>query len=82
MKLIATQKFTYGNAVLKPGDEFHSSSDEDARLLKGFGKARDPDREEDRPAMRQAAMTLEADGDSAKGKGRGRYKRTDMQAED
>lgn len=40
MQLIATKEVKYANVVRKPGDRFEASS-EDARLLKGFGKARD-----------------------------------------
>lgn len=41
MKLIATQEFPYGGKTLKPSDSFESASDEDARILKGVGKAKD-----------------------------------------
>lgn len=40
MDLIATAKFPYGRRSLVAGDKF-TASDEDARILKGVGKARD-----------------------------------------
>jgi hypothetical protein len=42
-KLIATQTFSYraGSLMLRPGDRFIAASDEDARLLIGWGKAID-----------------------------------------
>jgi hypothetical protein len=41
MRLVALTEFNYGDRDLKVGDTFEASSAEDARLLKGFGKAKD-----------------------------------------
>lgn len=78
MRLIATKKITYAKKVLNPGDSFVASA-EDARLLKGWGKARD---------YQTAALKAEEPEDSEEEikttvyKGRGRYRRTDMRPED
>ena len=41
--MIATKDFTYAHGALRlrPGDMFFAESDEDARMLKGWGKAKD-----------------------------------------
>lgn len=38
-RLIALDKFTYATKVIFPGSEFEAVTEEDARLLCGFGKA-------------------------------------------
>lgn len=82
-QLIATQVFTYADLPLKVGDRFEAS-DEDAFLLVGLEKAKHA--EPRRPSMHQAAMKSDdLLGDvtnDASGKRRGRYKRSDMRAED
>lgn len=42
MRLVALKEFNYADKSLKVGDSFEASAD-DARLLKGFGKAKDDD---------------------------------------
>lgn len=63
----------YGGVVYRTGDRFFAS-DEDARLLKGFGKAKD------------APVAQESPSDDLPGgqppRRRGRYNRADMRAED
>lgn len=86
MRLIATQSFPYGGRDLKPGDPFESASDEDARILKGVGKAADAQAEKS-AALDTRAMKSEASGDllnsQPAGKKRGgRYQRSDMRAQD
>jgi hypothetical protein len=41
MRLIATDRFPYGRKDLRPGDSFETDNDQDAKFLKGFGKAKD-----------------------------------------
>lgn len=87
MRLIATQEFVYGGKDLKIGDPFESASDEDARLLKGFGKAKDvPKRAA--PLKTRAMKVIgdevheDKDGLLSEAGGPPRYHRTDMRAED
>ncbi len=68
-KLVATYPFAYGRKSLKPGDLFEADSEDDARLLCAFGKAR------------LYRMTMEAKVETPK-KWQRRYNRSDMQAED
>lgn len=76
MRLIALQEFTYSNVPLKVGDRFIADSAEDARLLKGLGKATD-----DVPLVRTTALRAESFEPETKAK-RNRYKRADVRAED
>jgi len=67
----------YGGVVYRQGDRFFAS-DEDARLLKGFGKARDS-----APATDAASSpTDDLLGANQPPRRRGRYNRADMRAED
>jgi hypothetical protein len=76
MKLIAKQAFHYADRALKAGDEFTAASSEDARILKGVGKAEDAQASDDSSAA-------QADEEPARVKGRrGRYQRSNMRAED
>lgn len=61
----------YAGVVYRNGDKFFAS-DEDARMLKGFGKAKDA------PPLAQS----EGEGESRAARCGGRYRRTDMRAED
>jgi hypothetical protein len=70
MKLVATKDFTYANRPLKVGDRFHATSVEDARLLKGWGKAMECiDDEEEEGTGKINSQTKR------------RYRRRDMRAE-
>lgn len=84
MKLIATQEFPYGGKELKPGDPFESATDEDARILKGVGKAR-VDGHEPTPPKSDGLFERkdERSSESSKKQGRGgRYNRADMRAKE
>lgn len=72
--MIALQEFNYaaGALHLVPGDKFFAS-DDDARLLVGWGKAKEATPVE-RKVMTTADMPQEP-------KRRGRYKRSDMRAD-
>jgi hypothetical protein len=85
MQLIAIKEFTYAKVPLKPGDPFRASA-EDARILKGIGKAID------RP-LQSAAMQAkqsqadddnsDAGADKRAGKRKSnRYDRRDMRAQE
>lgn len=85
MKLIATQEFSYGGKSLKPGDPFESATDEDARILKGVGKARAADGHEPSPPKSGGLFERkdERGSESSKKQGRGgRYNRADMRAKE
>lgn len=75
MRLIATQSFTYraGSLSLKPGDRF-DASEWDAVLLKAWNKAVDD------PGGALTGIRVE-ELKAAKPR-RGRYRRSDMRAED
>lgn len=79
MDLIATQSFTYdsGRRSFKPGDRFRALSGEDARILKGLGKAIDDPRSD---ALHTASLSAE-DAVAAPRRS-SRYRRTDMRADD
>ena len=74
-ELIATRAYRYGGRALQPGDPFEASS-RDARLLKAIRKAK--------AAPEVVASDEEPSGDEAAqvSRGRGRYQRRDMRAED
>lgn len=76
MHLIAKQDFTYAMVPLKVGDRFEASSAEDARLLKGFGKAEDARETDD---TESGLPLMEANSPS---RGKRQYRRRDMRAED
>lgn len=80
MDLIATQTFTYdsGRRALKPGDRFRALSGEDARILKGLGKAVD----DPRPGALQTASLSADEASPISPRRSARYRRTDMRAED
>lgn len=83
--LVALQDFPYagGRLQLKAGDRFEPVSDEDARILKGVGKARD-----DKSLLQTKVVTSserEVGSPAAADDGqrrRGRYRRSDMRSED
>lgn len=86
MKLIATQEFTYADVPLKVGDKF-DASDEDARILKGAGKARDHAPPEKAAATETKVMDTKSSGATLFEQTRkpvrgGRYNRSDMRAKD
>lgn len=68
----------YGGVVYRNGDRFFAS-DEDARLLKGFGKARDSSAPAPDSDSSPSADLLGANQPPRR---RGRYNRADMRAED
>lgn len=84
MKLIALQEFPYAGKALKPGDEFDSASNEDARILKGVGKARDAEKHVETRALKAEDQPLFAPEQTSETqpKQRRRYNRRDLQAED
>jgi hypothetical protein len=55
-QLIATQSYPFGRRSLKAGDKFEAS-DEEARLLKGFGKARAVDATQSAAPVTSAVLT-------------------------
>lgn len=65
-------RLPYAGVLYQRGDKFFAS-DEDARLLKGFGKAAD--------ASASGEQTEVFAGEQPKRRG-GRYRRADMRAED
>jgi hypothetical protein len=68
----------YNNKTYGMGDKFNTVSDEDARLLKGFGKAKDaPSRQQFEDKSLTATSTEEIDQASKRSK---RYIRRDLQA--
>lgn len=70
MRLVAVQEFPYGGRNLKPGDPFEAS-DEDARILKGVGKARGEGEEKSQEKT-----------DVTEPRKKRTYKRRDLRAED
>lgn len=83
-RLVATQRFPYGGRDLGIGDEF-DASDDDARILKGVGKAGDAPKRKPSPVRTRSLKAEGSDGvqDAGVQVGDGaRYHRTDMRAED
>lgn len=82
-RLIATREVRYSGVTHKPGEEFEAS-EKDARILKGIGKAADPEKRETVPprrALRTTALAEDA-GEDAGEPARRRYRRRDLTAED
>jgi len=69
MQLIATKDLRYASRDLKAGERFEASAT-DANILKATGKAE------------EAGTADDGLFDRAAGKGRSRYRRSDMRAED
>lgn len=87
MRLVAVQEMYYGTKNLKVGEAFDAASDEDARILKGTGKAKDAPPKRQAPVKTRALKSTDDaprldDAKSSDDAGPGRYHRTDMRAED
>lgn len=83
--LVATQAFRYDGKEIAVGDEFHAS-DSDAKVLEALGRAKPGAAKQQRAAPKTRAMksTNELDSSSKDEPSpeAGRYRRTDMRAED
>ncbi len=89
MRLVAVQKLYYGGRAIKAGAAF-DASDEDSRILKGTGKAKD----EPKKAVQVKTRALRSSSDGAQRRldevetsteqplSQSRYHRADMRAED
>jgi hypothetical protein len=91
-RLVATESYSYGipQRPLKPGDEF-DASETDAQILKMAGKAQDaPIKSQNAPRTKTRALKAGSDSPSSDKDGEsdllqeggGRYRRSDMRAED
>lgn len=81
--LVATQEFPYADRSLNVGDDFMASA-EDARMLKGFGKAEDA---KPKRGMEARSQVVGDSGDGlfqggAENRTKRKYNRRDMQAQD
>lgn len=77
VRMVANESFNYGipHRLLGAGEEFDALSDSDAEVLRAAGKAKDA------PKYKTRAVTAESES-SADDKKSGRYRRSDMRAED
>lgn len=82
VRMIANESFNYGipHRLLTVGEEFDALSDSDAKVLRAAGKAKDAPKYKTREVTAESEVS--ADEETTASKKGGRYRRSDMRAED
>lgn len=82
VRMVANESFNYGipQRLLGVGEEFDALSDSDAKVLRDVGKAKDAPKYKTREVTAESESS--ADDAAASSKKSGRYRRSDIRAED